>query len=143
MTNEPVKHNGVSKSDIQRLQSAMLPIQTEQPEPLHYFAKGMYLRELTVPAGMLIVGKTHLHEHLLVVVSGEAEIISEFGREVVKGGHISTSQAGVKRVVLAKEDTKFLTLHLNPTDTQDLEVIENEHIMKEELLLDNQTELLR
>jgi hypothetical protein len=117
-----------SKEQIVALQEAMFPIQCEHPEPTHFFAPGMYLRELTVPAGMLIVGKTHKHDHFLLVLQGKAEVISVFGRDTVEAGHISISKAGVKRIVLALEDTKFVTVHLNSSDSQDLEVIEKEHI---------------
>jgi hypothetical protein len=122
-----------TRDQIIQLQEAMLPIQCSQPEPTHFFAPGMYLRELTVPAGMLLVGKTHKHAHFLVVTKGRAEVLSEFGRTVVEPGHISISQPGVKRVVLALEDTQFITVHLNSSDTQDLEVIEAEHIEPEVL----------
>lgn len=122
-----------TRDQIIQLQSAMVPHQCEQPDPRHFFAPGMYLRELTVPAGMLMVGKTHKHAHFLLVLKGRAEVISEFGRMVVEAGHISISQPGVKRVVLAIEDTQFVTVHLNQSDTQDLEIIEAEHIEPEVL----------
>lgn len=133
-----------TRDQIVRLQESMLEIQCQPPMPKHYFAPGMYLRELLVPAGMLIVGKIHRHAHFLIVVSGKAEVISEFGRAVVEGGHISESPAGVKRVVLAIEDTRFLTVHLNKDDSQDLEIIEAEHIEPEILSLstDDQRKIL-
>ena len=118
-----------TREQILKLQAAMVPIQCEQPEPIHRFAPGMYMRELTVPAGMLIVGKTHRHDHFLMVMSGKAEVVSEFGREIVEAGHISMSKAGVKRIVLAIEDTRFITIHHNASDSQDLEVVEAEHIV--------------
>ena len=133
MSSELVQNPAPTREQIVRLQEAMLPQQCEQPDPTHFFAPGMYLRELTVPAGMLLVGKTHKHAHFLVVTKGRAEVISEFGRDVVESGHISVSQAGVKRVVLALEDTQFITVHLNPSDTQDLAVVEAEHIEPENL----------
>lgn len=133
MSSELVINPAPTREQIIRLQEAMLPQQCEQPEPTHFFAPGMYLRELTVPAGMLLVGKTHKHAHFLVVTKGRAEVISEFGRTIVQPGHISVSQAGVKRIVLALEDTQFITVHLNPSDTQDLSVVEAEHIEPEVL----------
>lgn len=120
-----------TREKIQRLQEAMVPLQSEQPEPNHFFAPGMYLRELVVPAGMLIVGKIHKHAHFLLVLKGKAEVISEFGRMAVEAGHISISPAGVKRVVLALEDTQFVTVHVNKEDSQDLTMIEAEHIEPE------------
>lgn len=127
-----------TREKIQALQESMVPIQCEQPEPKHFFAPGMYLRELVVPAGMLIVGKIHKHEHFLLVLKGRAEVISEFGRMVVEAGHISISPAGVKRVVLALEDTQFVTVHVNKEDSHDLAVIEAEHIEPEILAIETQ-----
>lgn len=134
-----------TREQIVKLQEAMLPIQSEQPEPTHFFAPGMYLRELTIPAGMLMVGKTHKYAHFLLVLKGRAEVLSEFGRMVVEAGHISISQPGVKRVVLALEDTQFVTVHVNASDTQDLEIIEAEHIEPEtlELSAPNSSEVLK
>jgi len=91
----------------------------------------MYLRELTIPAGMLMVGKIHKHAHFLMVLKGRAEVVSEFGRMIVEAGHISVSPPGVKRIVLALEEVQFVTVHVNPTDTEDLTVIEAEHIEAE------------
>ena len=120
-----------TREQIVQLQNSMAPMACVPPEPIHMFAPGMYLRELTVPAGMLVVGKIHKHSHFLVVLSGRAQVVSEFGREEMTAGHVSVSQAGVKRVVLALEDTRFLTVHANAEGSQDLAVIEAEHIEPE------------
>ncbi len=142
---EAIDASAPTREKIQKLQETMLPIQSEQPKPSHFFAPGMYLRELVVPAGMLMVGKIHKHEHFLLVLKGRAEVISEFGRMVVEAGHISISPAGVKRVVLALEDTQFVTVHVNKNDSQDLAVIESEHIDQEilELGAPTQQEILK
>jgi quercetin dioxygenase-like cupin family protein len=133
-----------TREQITRLQSAMLPIQTEQPTPAHHFAPGMYLRELTVPAGMLIVGKIHKHAHFLMVLKGRARVVSEFGDETLEAGYFGVSQPGVKRVVYALEDTLFLTVHANKDDAQDLIAIEAEHIEPEDLSLTHaQSEVLQ
>jgi quercetin dioxygenase-like cupin family protein len=95
------------------------------------------MRELVVPAGMLMVGKIHKHAHFLMVLKGKAEVISEFGRMIVEAGHLSVSPAGVKRVVLALENTQFVTVHVNKNDSQDLQIIEAEHIEPEVLSLND------
>ena len=121
-------------AQIEALQAAMLPIQTPLPEPVHHFAPGLYLRELTVPAGMLVVGKIHRREHPIIVLRGKAAIWSEHGTAILEGGHLAISPPGIKRVALALEDTTFLTIHANREDTHDLEVIEAEHIEPELML---------
>lgn len=126
-------------SKIQNLQNSMLEIRTDMPDPRHLFAPGMYGRELIIPAGMLVVGKIHKHSHLLMVLKGKSVIISQFGREIVEAGHFSVSQPGVKRVVLALEDTVFVTVHHNPENVEDLDVIEQQHIEDENFNLEYHT----
>lgn len=122
-----------TRAMISRLQSEMAAIAAPLPEPEHIFHDGYYERRLLVPAGMLIVGKIHRHDHLVGVIRGRALVISEFGRDEVRAGWLAQSPAGVKRVVLAIEDTLFVTLHQNPSNTRDLAQIEAEHIEPEAL----------
>lgn len=131
-----------TREQILRLQESMLAHRVEPNEPMHYFAPGMYLRALWVPADQVIVGKIHKHTHFLAVLAGHAAVTSEFGRMEVKAGHISVSPAGVKRVVLGIENTLFVTIHLNPTNTQDLSAIEAEHIEPENIPALTKQELL-
>lgn len=121
----------VTRADIERLQAAILPVESEPPEATHYFAPGMYGRELTVPAGMTLTGKIHKHGHFLMCLKGRATVVDEFGRYEVSAGYVQHSKPGAKRAVHAHEDTTFVTVHLNPTDTQDLTAIEAEHIEPE------------
>lgn len=129
-------------AQIEALQAAMIPIQTPLPEPVHHFAPGLYLRELTVPAGMLVVGKIHRREHPIIVLRGKAIIWSEHGTAVLEGGHLAISPPGIKRVALAIEDTTFLTIHANREDSRDLDVIEAEHIEPELMLSGSEREAL-
>lgn len=128
---EPFQAHTPTRAQILDLQDQMLSHMCALPEPIHRFAPGMYMRELTIPAGMVVVGKTHRHAHFLLVMSGRAQVASEFGNEILEAGHISLSQPGVKRAVLALEDTRFITVHVNKDDSEDLEIIEAEHIEPE------------
>jgi len=125
-----------SREKIQQLQETMLELRCDMPEAEHFFAPGMYGRRFTMPAGMLVVGKIHKHAHLMMVLKGRAEIVTEFGRDVVEAGHVSVSQPGAKRVVLAQEETVFMTVHHNPSDTENLEEVEDDHIEDEEFQLE-------
>lgn len=128
---ESVGINIPSREQIKELQDYLVPIQCPLPEPVHHFAPGIYMRELTVPAGMLIVGKIHKHDHFLLVLSGLALALSEFGNFIAAPGQVVRSAAGVKRIVLALSDTRFLTIHANPDDCDDLKVLESRHIEPE------------
>jgi quercetin dioxygenase-like cupin family protein len=121
-----------TREQIVRLQQAMLPEAVPMPEAVHHFAPVMYGREFSMPAGMYVIGKIHKHGHLMMVVKGRATVVDEFGRYEVAAGFVQSSRPGAKRAVLAHEDTTFVTVHLNATDTEDLDVIEAEHIAPED-----------
>lgn len=121
-----------TRGQILRLQQSMLPHACEMFPHIDHFAPGLYLREFRMPAGSLVVGKTHRHAHPMLVTKGRAIVVSVFGRQVVEAGHVSISQPGAKRVVLALEDTVFITVHANPDDCRDLDVIETRTIRPED-----------
>lgn len=132
-----------TRQKIQELQQSMLELRCDMPEAEHFFAPGMYGRRFSMPAGMLVVGKIHKHAHLMMVLKGRAEIVTEFGRDMVEAGHVSVSQPGAKRVVLALEDTVFMTVHHNPEDVEDLDEIEAQHIEDEDFKLEYHEDIAR
>lgn len=123
-----------NRGAIVALQNALLPIRDDCPEAEHFFAPKMYGRRFTMPAGMLVVGKIHRHAHLMMVLKGRAIVVTEFGRDEVSAGYVTVSQPGAKRVVLALEETVFMTVHYNESDSRDMAEIELEHIEDEGFL---------
>jgi hypothetical protein len=99
---------------------------TEYPVK-HYFAPGMYAREMFIPKGAMIVGKVHKHSHLNTIAYGDISVATFEGVERHIGHKTLTSPAGVQRAVYANEDTLWTTYHL--TNETDLQKIEEEIIM--------------
>ncbi len=96
-----------------------------EPVVHHHFANGVYAREMILPKGVLIVGKIHKHQHLCIV-KGKCEVANDHQLELIDGYKIFTAPAGVKRVILAHEDTSWTTVHV--TTETDLDAIEREVI---------------
>lgn len=91
----------------------------------HHFAPGMYLREISIPAGSLIVGKIHKDAHLVVLLQGALRLYTEAGGlQEVHAPMVLVSPPGAKRAAFALEDTRWVTCHTNPTDTRDLDQLE-------------------
>jgi quercetin dioxygenase-like cupin family protein len=91
----------------------------------HHFAPGMYLREIEIPAGSLVVGKIHKEEHLVVLLQGALRLYTEAGgMQEVRAPMVLVSPPGAKRAALALEDVRWVTCHANPADTHDLEALE-------------------
>jgi quercetin dioxygenase-like cupin family protein len=102
---------------------------SEQFPLTHYFAPGMYLRAIQIPAGSLLVGKIHKQAHLVVLLQGALRLYTEAGGlQEVRAPQVLQSPAGAKRAALALEDTVWVTCHANPSDTQDLAALEAEII---------------
>lgn len=94
----------------------------------HFFAPGMYLREMTIPQGVVVVGAVHKHAHLAIVSKGRLRLTTESGAAEFVAGDTVHSYPGIKRIAYALEETIITTIHHNPTNTQDLEIITREHV---------------
>ena len=116
-----------TREDINALQ-ATLSTMTQSSELVtkHYFANGMYCREVHRPKGTLIVGKVHKHEHLFMVIKGQINVWTEEGMIEMKAPYIHVSKPGTKRVTWAAEDSTGVTIHR--TEKTDLHDIEAENI---------------
>lgn len=95
--------------------------------PVHHFSKGIYARELFIPAGTIIVGKIHKYENLNTVV-GDITVLTEEGVKRLTGYNTFTSPPGTKRVGYAHKDTVWMCVHA--TEETDLEKLEEELIAK-------------
>lgn len=95
----------------------------------HYFTDGIYVRKITIPAGAVIVGKIHKHDHPNFLVSGTVIITTEFDTPMVlQGPQFIISKAGTKRALRAVTDLEWITIHSNPSNTQDLKKLEQKII---------------
>ena len=113
------------ESAIKSIPGSMNSKELEEKYNEHHFAPGVYGRAMLIPAGMCVVGKIHNHAHINVITRGIIRVVTEFGEDTYTGPKIWVSEPGTKRAVFALEDTEWLTIHANPTDTQDIGVIED------------------
>lgn len=109
------------RSKIERLEGTMRRMDQVAIETKHHFAKGMYAREIFIPAGVLLTGKVHKTEHLNVCV-GDITVWTEDGMKRLTGHNTIVSKPGAKRVGYAHGDTYWTTFHV--TDETDIEKLE-------------------
>lgn len=114
----------VTTSDIQRLKAVMLKYEQAELKTEHFFANGVYLRMLYVPATCMIVGKIHKSEHLFVLAQGKMTIARDGLRKTFEAPAVIVSQPGVQRAGYAHEDCVCMNIHR--TDKIDLEEVEAE-----------------
>lgn len=113
--------------DVQQ-QVSELP-QLELPV-FHHFAPNVYMRQMDAPAGALVVSKMHRTEHMNILIKGSVTVVTENGIEFLKAPLVLKSAAGTKRIGYFHEDSSWITVH--PTESTDLEEIENQVIVPED-----------
>ena len=94
---------------------------------VHHFAPNVYMRQMDAAAGTLVVSKMHRTEHMNILLKGSVTIATENGIEFLKAPLVLKSAAGTKRIGYFHEDSSWITVH--PTDSTDLDVIEQEVIV--------------
>lgn len=96
----------------------------------HYYSKGVYAREITIPKGTVLSGKIHKHANLNIMSKGDMSVLTEDGIVRVQAPFTIVSPPGTKRIAYAHEETVWTTIH--GTDETDLEKIEAHFIAQTE-----------
>lgn len=91
----------------------------------HYFVPGMYVREVFMPRGSLVVSMKHTTSELNIIPRGRAIVRSGDELRLVEGPCSFESEAGIRKIVLMLEDTIWQTAHHNPDDVRDLKILES------------------
>jgi quercetin dioxygenase-like cupin family protein len=95
----------------------------------HSFADGVYVRQMSMPEGTAVVGKIHKRDHVWFLLEGEISVATEERVEEYIAPCYVTSSGGTKRVILALEDSIFVNIHPNPTNTEDLVELEKYNVV--------------
>jgi quercetin dioxygenase-like cupin family protein len=132
---------GVSKSaresifDLQHMleqdPDMLTPEEATERFVTHYFAPHTYARKMFIAKDTVVVGKIHNHAHLNILIYGKCKVVTEFGNEILEGPRIWTSEPGTKRAVYALTDLEWMTIHHNPTDTENTDELEEYIIAKD------------
>jgi hypothetical protein len=101
----------------------------------HSFAKGLYIREFTGSAGLLVVSKLHKQSSASFLLKGEISIWGTDGYQRIKAPASWVSPAGTKRIVYFHTDTILTGVYA--TEETDIEKIEESVIAKDFNELDN------
>ena len=92
----------------------------------HTFADGVYIRQMDMFKDSIVVGAIHKHLHVWFLLTGHVTVTTEKTTEDYIAPCYVVSTPGVKRVILAHEDSIFVNVHKNPSNTQDIEQLEKE-----------------
>lgn len=126
----------VAESNLQRvasnpkmnaIESAMAALPQIETPLVHRFTPGLYIRQITMPAGALITSKIHKTEHPFVILKGEVSVWTEHDGVVrLKAPHVGITKAATRRLLYIHEDTVWATFH--PSEKETVEEIEKDII---------------
>ncbi len=122
-----------NKNKILALQEEVAKLPQVEFPLAHNFTDGVYVRTMFIPAGTVIVGKTHKHECISLVSKGRITIFTEDGLKEVQAPYMANAPAGVKRVGWAHEDTIWTTIHKNEDNETDLDLLEDRYTINDTL----------
>jgi hypothetical protein len=111
----------VDRAAVERLEREIQKMPQVDCPVRHYFAPGMAAREMTIPAGVVITGAVHRHEHLCTVSKGRIVVSIDEGMRELAAPCTIVSKAGAKRVGYAIEETVWTTYHV--TDVTDIDLL--------------------
>tara|TARA_R100001015_G_C4540267_1_gene104455 strand:- start:46 stop:516 length:471 start_codon:yes stop_codon:yes gene_type:complete len=92
----------------------------------HNFADGIYIRQMNMQKDSIVIGAIHKHLHAWFLLTGHITVATEEKVEDYIAPYYTLSTPGVKRVIHAIEDSIFVNIHKNPSNTQDIDKLEKE-----------------
>lgn len=93
-----------------------------QCEEKHHFGPNIYIKEVTMPAGSLIIGKHHRMEHLCNMISGRMMILQEDGTTKELVAPMTFVAKPGRKVAYILETVVFQNIYSTPeTDIEKLE----------------------
>ena len=92
----------------------------------HTFADGVYIRQMDMKAGGVVIGAIHNHLHVWFLLTGHLAVATEDSIEEFIAPCYVLAKPGSKRVIYAIEQSIFVNVHKNPNNIKDIKKLEDE-----------------
>ena len=97
----------------------------------HTFTDGIYIRQMSMKKNSFVIGKIHRHNHVWFLLTGKIAVADENNTVEHIAPCYVEAPSGSKRMIYAQEDSIWVNVHANPTNTRDLEELEDLIIAKD------------
>lgn len=105
----------------------LLDVTREMPQikckEKHHFGPNIYIKEVTMPAGSVIIGKSHKIEHVCNMMSGRMIIVQEDGSKIELVAPMTFIGKPGRKVAYIIETVVFQNIY--STDETDIEKLES------------------
>jgi hypothetical protein len=89
----------------------------------HYFGPSIYIREVTMPAGTVVIGKPRKNEHMCVMLQGRMVVVKDDGTKQELVAPLTFVGSAGRKVAYILETTIFQ--NIMATDETDIDVLES------------------
>ena len=93
----------------------------------HEFLPGIYVRRMIMQPDSVVVSLIHKRKHGWFLLKGIMTVVDEEGENVFEAPHYQVSKQGTQRVIYAHNEVIMQNVFKNPTDTNDLDSLEDYH----------------
>jgi hypothetical protein len=129
-------HKGIATDKINALTHEMLKHPQVECPVSHHFGPNIYIREVVMPAGTVVVGKPHKTEHMCNMISGRMIVVNEDGEQTeVAAPAVFMAKKG-RKTAYSIETVRFQNIF--STDETDIEKLENMLVDNSPLLLEEE-----
>jgi len=97
----------------------------------HTFADGIYVRQMSMKPGSVVVGAIHKHLHVWFLLTGHISVVTEETKEDYIAPCYVVATPGTKRVIYANEESIFVNIHKNPSNTKNIQQLEKDIVAKD------------
>ena len=116
------KETSLLEQKVNTLYEAAIAQPQIQCEEKHHFGPNIYIKEVTMPAGALIIGKPHRMEHLCNMVSGRMIVMDEQGNKKELVAPMTFMAKPGRKIAYIIETVVFQNIYSTPeTDIEKLE----------------------
>jgi hypothetical protein len=96
----------------------------------HSFADGIYVRQMSMDKDSSVIGAIHNHLHVWFLLTGNISVVTEKAVEDYIAPCYVIATPGTKRVIYANEDSIFVNVHKNPSNTENIQELEGELVSR-------------
>ena len=107
------------RDKVENLEETLKNIPQVECPIKHYFAPGIYAREITIKKGTVLTGAIHKTENLAILSCGRLQLVTESGTIEISAPHILTVKPGTKNAAYAIEDSVWTNFF--PTEETDVD----------------------
>ena len=123
-----------TQSQMYKLEEKLQQLPQSDFSLINRFADGLYARQVTIQKNCLLTSKVHLKEHFAFILTGDISVWTDKDYQRIRAPCVLTTKPGTKRVLLAHEETVWITVHA--TTAKDVESAEAELVTNDPHMID-------